>query len=280
LARPAARPARASGHTALRAREREVALRSARMASVGVPPDSGRTEEGEEPLVPLPQYWDVEALRGMRVVLYQNKISPPCCKIRMLLRYYGVPFQTVEGRKPESGYKNIPVLDIGDRQINDSVVIVRSLAPVLQGRPLTGDELEIERLITSGLMVALERDVAGSVQDLCACADLLGGCFGCVLRSSACCICCCVGPRRIGAGREVLSIREYGDALREHLGGGEFLGGGEKPSVIDLSLFGLLEPFVRASCSCMAKLFGGPENRLAEWHARMRQATSDIDIFA
>lgn len=238
----------------------------------------GTNAEGEELQTPLPREWDLETLKGMQLTLYQSKISPPCCKIRCILGYYRVPFQVVEGKKPGSEYTKIPVLDIGDRQINDSFVIVKSLAPILQGRPLTDDELEVERQVTFGLMIAAEKEVAGSFKDLCSCASLLGGTLGCFLRSCACVLCCFL-PRKIGAGKELLAIQSYGDILREQLGAGSFLGGGEKPSVLDLSVYGVLEPFHQASSSCMADLLGPTGAPLRSWHDRMRVACAHVDLF-
>lgn len=214
----------------------------------------------------------------MRVVLYQSKISPPCCKIRFLLAFYEVPYTAVEGKKPGSDYAKIPVLDVGERQINDSFIIVKSLAPILQGRPLTDDELEIERQVTYGLMVAAEKHTAGSLQDLCACASLMGGRLGCLLRSTACCV-CCIGPRKIGEGKELRSIQAYGDMLREQLGSGLFLGGGDRASVLDASVFGVLEPFARAGSSCVDVLLGPQGDALRSWHCRMQAASSHVDIF-
>eukprot|EP00443_Scrippsiella_acuminata_P048458 CAMPEP_0115187690 /NCGR_PEP_ID=MMETSP0270-20121206/10623_1 /TAXON_ID=71861 /ORGANISM="Scrippsiella trochoidea, Strain CCMP3099" /LENGTH=255 /DNA_ID=CAMNT_0002600845 /DNA_START=62 /DNA_END=829 /DNA_ORIENTATION=+ len=234
--------------------------------------------EGEDLAVPLPREWDLEALREMQVTLYSGKISPPCCKIRFLLEFYQVPHTLVDGKKPGSTYQKIPVLDIGDRQINDSFIIVKSLAPILQGRPLTLDELEIERQVTFGLMVAAEKQTASSIQELCSCGALLGGCMGCLLRSSSCAL-SCVAPRKIGAGKDLRSMQEYGDMLREHIGAGSFMGGGDKPSVLDVSVFGVLEPFNRAGCSCIDDLLGDSGNALRSWHNRMRAATAEVNIF-
>ncbi len=41
-------------------------------------------------------------------------------KIRTVLEYYRVPYHQIDGKKPDSEYQKLPVLDIGDLQINDS----------------------------------------------------------------------------------------------------------------------------------------------------------------
>eukprot|EP00747_Dinoflagellata_sp_TGD_P184735 gnl/TRDRNA2_/TRDRNA2_40644_c0_seq1.p2 gnl/TRDRNA2_/TRDRNA2_40644_c0~~gnl/TRDRNA2_/TRDRNA2_40644_c0_seq1.p2 ORF type:complete len:247 (+),score=54.07 gnl/TRDRNA2_/TRDRNA2_40644_c0_seq1:92-832(+) len=233
--------------------------------------------EGEDLAEPLPATWDLQKLREMPVTLYGMKISPPCCKIRFLLTYYKVPFAHVQGQKPGTDYKKIPVLDIADRQINDSFIMVKSLAPILQGRPLREEELDLEKQVAFGLMVALEREAAGSISDMWGCGGLMGGGSGCVLRAAAPCIVCCVS-RSIGKDRPLLSLREYADLLRMHLGASSFFGGGE-PSIVDVSLFGTLLAFVRAGNSCVERLFGPSDDKLRAWHTRMQKRCEDIDIF-
>mmetsp|Transcript_1862 Transcript_1862/g.4254 ORF Transcript_1862/g.4254 Transcript_1862/m.4254 type:complete len:256 (-) Transcript_1862:276-1043(-) len=241
--------------------------------------DLAPNEEGQELRVPLPREWDLTALKSMPVTLYSGKISPPCCKIRFLLEYYEVPYRTVEGKKPDSSYQKIPVLDIGPRQINDSFIIVKSLAPILQGRPLTQDEEDIEREVTFGLMIAGEKSTAGSCRELCSCGILMGGALGCLLRVAAC-VLCCVGPRKVGQGKSLRSIQEYGDILREHLASGKFLGGGDKPSVLDVSVFGVLQPFVKVQATWVEELLGpNSSDTLFGWFERMEEATSHVDIF-
>ena len=68
----------------------------------------------------------------------------------------------MKGKKPGSEYKKIPVVDIGPNvQINDSFIVVKTLAPILQGRPLTDEELQLEEMNTYGVMV---RDAFSRVQ--------------------------------------------------------------------------------------------------------------------
>jgi glutathione S-transferase len=235
-------------------------------------------QEGEDLEMPLPIDWDLLALRKERLTLYQSKISPPCCKIRFLLAFYEVPFKTVLGPKPNSDYKKIPVLDIGDRiQVNDSFIIAKSLSPILQGRPLKGDELEIEWEVTYGLMPALEVHAAGSISDLCACAALLGGTMGCALRTFACSL-CCAAPRKISEGKDLRTVPEYGDMLRDRLNGFSFFGG-DSPNVLDVSAYGVLEPFARVQSSCVDCLLGPPGDVLREWHNRMKDKSKHVDIF-
>eukprot|EP00854_Cymbomonas_tetramitiformis_P005034 gene5034-6135_t len=110
-----------------------------------------------------------------KVVLHQSHVSPPCCKIRAILKRYDVPFEIVEGKKPDSDYKKIPVLMVNERQINDSFIMVKSLAPILDGQALSPELLELEELNTFGLMIALELEIAESGSELRKCSPLVGG---------------------------------------------------------------------------------------------------------
>eukprot|EP00408_Alexandrium_pacificum_P040634 CAMPEP_0171254060 /NCGR_PEP_ID=MMETSP0790-20130122/52029_1 /TAXON_ID=2925 /ORGANISM="Alexandrium catenella, Strain OF101" /LENGTH=245 /DNA_ID=CAMNT_0011721915 /DNA_START=78 /DNA_END=815 /DNA_ORIENTATION=+ len=240
-------------------------------------------EEGEDLSEPLPPEWTLHDLQGMQVTLYGMQMSPPCCKLRLLLAFYRVPFASMSGKRPTGEYKKVPALDIGNRQLNDSFIIVKSLAPVLQGRPLTSDEVELERNMTFGLMVALEKDVAGNSGDLRSCGCTMGGGMGCALWTLSCCL-ARVGPSRFGAGvsqflgKPVGSISEYGQMLRERLGSRDYLAGSEA-GVVDASVFGMLSPFDVAECCCVAALLGPRGDPLHSWYTRMKEKTADISIF-
>mmetsp|Transcript_92844 Transcript_92844/g.277008 ORF Transcript_92844/g.277008 Transcript_92844/m.277008 type:complete len:246 (+) Transcript_92844:71-808(+) len=238
--------------------------------------------EGEDLPEPLPAEWTLHGLQGMQVTLYGAKMSPPCAKIRLLLAFYRVPFASVAGHRPTGEYKKMPALDVGDRQINDSFIIVKSLAPILQERPLTSEEVQLERNMTYGLMVALQKEVAGSSEDLRSCGCAMGGGVGCMLWSLSCCI-ARVGPSRVGTdaarflGKPVGPILEYGDLLRAHLGKKHFFAGSE-PRVIDASIFGMLLPFDVAQCACLGALLGPRSDALHQWFLRMKEKTSDIIV--
>ena len=84
-------------------------------------------------LVSLPNDITMDNLPDVK--LYGMYISPPCVKVRVILDHYKVlvyvksptltgfqqvKYTRVDGKKPGSEYKKIPVLDVGDQQINDS----------------------------------------------------------------------------------------------------------------------------------------------------------------
>jgi len=127
-------------------------------------------------------------------------------------------------------------------------------------------------------MVAGEQRSSGSCKELCACGGLIGGGLGCFLRSVSC-VLCCVAPGIVGKGKQLKSIQAYGEMLRSHLGSNQFLGGGDKPSVLDVSVFGVLQPFAKISAAWFDDLLGPMDDPLNKWYDRMENATSHIDIF-
>lgn len=239
---------------------------------------SAMNREFEDLAEPLPADWDLEKLRTLKITLYEMRISPPCCKLRFLLEYYKIPFTKHDGKKPGSEYKKVPVLDVEDRQINDSFVMVKSLALVLQGRPLTAEEEGIEKEMTAGFMIAAEKHTASSCGELCACAPVAGGSTGVLMRLFSCCICCCIA-KKIGKGKELKPIEDYGDLLRGHLGSNQFLSGGSEPGVLDVSVFGVTQPWAKAKSPVLQELLGPSSDPLSAWHERMKALSTHVDIF-
>jgi len=216
---------------------------------------------------PLPAEWVSPANLG-EVTLYQSVVSPPCCKLRTIFKHYGVQFKTVDGKKPDSDYKKIPVVVIHDRQINDSFIVVKSLARILDGNDLSPELLAIEEMTTFGLMMALEADVVGSCNDLRKCGSLIGGGIGCVLTSLSC-ILCCIGPRTFRKKHpEMKSLEAYRDEYAKALGNKQYFHG-PKPGIVDVSLVGVLAPFVRAGNRAFPK-FVGTSGPVFEWYERMK----------
>lgn len=225
-------------------------------------------EEKQDLLEPLPAEWTKESLTD--VTLYQQRISPPCTKMRYILGYYQVPFKTVSGSKPDSEYKKIPVLDVNGRQINDSYIMVKSLAPILD-QPLTKEQVELEELVTFGLMIAMEKKLAGNCCSLCKCACKVCCCPGFML---GCCapILCCFGPSKVGADQpDLKTVSEYSVQIAKFLEGKQFFSGREEPGINDLSLYGMLGGFVAVGDSSVNDFLGGKDDPLRLWHTRMKQ---------
>jgi glutathione S-transferase len=225
----------------------------------------GTNEEGEDIKEPLGLTRDDLE----KVVLYGQDASPPCVKIQTMLDYYGVPFEMVKGRHPTSDYKKIPVIELNDRQVNDSHVIVRNLVPVLTGRALTEEELEWERRITFEFQPSFEVELFGNGGDLAKFVGAEGWQAGLLGLAS--------GPLSALVGSVFRS--RYGDFPAAAAWGRDFqqaLGDrpfyhGEAPGPVDLSLYGTYVRFEEKGCQTSADFLG--DSGLRAWHERMAQAT-------
>lgn len=73
------------------------------------------------------------------IVLYQYEVCPFCCKVKAMLDYYKLPYETVEvnpltkGELKWSDYRKVPVVKLdGDRVVADSSAIMSQLAADLE----------------------------------------------------------------------------------------------------------------------------------------------------
>eukprot|EP00201_Polytomella_parva_P007689 CAMPEP_0175065878 /NCGR_PEP_ID=MMETSP0052_2-20121109/16187_1 /TAXON_ID=51329 ORGANISM="Polytomella parva, Strain SAG 63-3" /NCGR_SAMPLE_ID=MMETSP0052_2 /ASSEMBLY_ACC=CAM_ASM_000194 /LENGTH=346 /DNA_ID=CAMNT_0016332497 /DNA_START=59 /DNA_END=1099 /DNA_ORIENTATION=- len=69
-----------------------------------------------------------------KIILYQYKVCPYCCKVKALLDYYKLPYQIIEvnpltkGELKWSTYKKVPVIKLDDEVVLDSSAIMSRLA--------------------------------------------------------------------------------------------------------------------------------------------------------
>ncbi|KAK3285781.1 hypothetical protein CYMTET_6621 [Cymbomonas tetramitiformis] len=149
-----------------------------------MPLEDGTNGEREDIATPLPADWTASSLND--VVLYGTHASPPCFKIRALLNLAGVKYERSFG-KSSGSYRKFPVLFVNGRQINDSYIITKTLAPILFGQPLTPADIELEETITFGLMLACEREAFGDEECLKQWASVAGltGLTGLLIRNLA-----------------------------------------------------------------------------------------------
>ena len=239
----------------------------------------------------LPSEWTKPEDIG-EATIYNMAMSPPCCKIRTIFSWYKVkhfpsfaslramivdtqvPYKVINGKKPDSEYKKVPVVVVKNRQINDSYIVVKVLARILDGTDLTKEQVQIEEMTTYGLMIALEADVAGSCTDLVKCAPHMGCFYCCLLTSLSCCI-CCIGPANIRKRNpDTKSIEHYSQAYTAALGSKQYFHG-DKPGIVDVSICGVLSPFVNAKSGAVDK-FLGASGPLRDWYGRMSPSLPSI----
>ena len=155
-----------------------------------MPLKDGLNAEGEmpDPEHSLPKEWRVKDLQRKKgkfpveVVLHDMKASPPCCKVRTLLTLFKIPYTSVYKRAP-GAYSKRPVLiitekgsgpvdkDTGERtdmtwQINDSHIILRCLHPIIYGEPMKRKHVDLDQMVSDGLIPAFEARAFNSGLDL------------------------------------------------------------------------------------------------------------------
>lgn len=214
----------------------------------------GSNPEGVDPSPPLG--WKSKS-DLTHVVLYGLHVSPPTTKIRTYLAYYGIEPKCVEAMgKKGSDYKQMPVLDVNGRQVNDSFIIVKNLVPALVG-PGNFDE-EFEKRVTFGLQPQVELMVVETSTDM---QRWIGGPHGFGVPD---CLLCCAAPiLRDGLLKPALtkaiekSTTEYGlkpsdtltffKEMKASMGSNKFLSGSEVGQK-DLSVFGTVCTFLYKKC--------------------------------
>mmetsp|Transcript_20466 Transcript_20466/g.30627 ORF Transcript_20466/g.30627 Transcript_20466/m.30627 type:complete len:259 (+) Transcript_20466:51-827(+) len=182
------------------------------------------------------------------VVLYSYPISVPSTGIRALFHYYEIDYTLNYGPKPGSEYSKVPVVDVNSRQINDSVIIVKNLAPVLTGKKLTADQLKALEMLAYDLKVALDDEVLSSCHDICACAAFNGYVFGCMMRLFSCCLCTCSSKhkdtKKPSESAEILSKMKKGKFFH-----------GDKIGPVDIMFFALFKLHTEVQTNAMKRFF-------------------------
>ena len=240
--------------------------------------------EGEDLATPLP--WTAKGeLAG--VVLYGELLSPPSAKIRALLCFYGVPFAVGPQHKPGSTYRKRPILDIGvgaaARQVNDSAIIFKNVAPILCGAPLDERTRRMDAHFTNDFMLALEAEAFGEgteaelgrfiLQDFW----ITSPCVWWVVSKLA-------GMRILrgiakGVRRKHPALRPATAYLSEFKAGfadGAAFWHGDAPGPLDIATFGLVFAFVEPDVRVVRDAIAAAG--LVQWYAAVRAAFAPADL--
>jgi len=220
---------------------------------------STTNREGED-LAPdeLAKLHAIGDLKKANITLVEFNESPPCWKVRAMLHYYELPYTSVHaypGSKVEGlddAYHKIPKLTVNGVQINDSAVVIRTLAPLVAGEEMTAVQIELEkRNNIKGLMGALEAETAGSFTAMVNATRVVTADWN----SYSYMALKPVVPYMLGALSPLLRLAlsraphgkdggslEHGRLFRQALGDAKFFHG-ERVGPLDLSLYGTLACF-------------------------------------
>jgi len=218
--------------------------------TVPLNPKPLQDKEWEMPTWPIPVSWtDAGALEREGVVLFGQKLSPPCSKIITILDAYEIKY-TMHSNKPKDGYQKMPILWIGEYQINDSSIITQVLAKVLD----KDFDNELEAFSTKGLMLSLEADAASKAGNMHKCGRSVGGCLGFVMGWLCCCIIPCLPlsnkMKAAYPGNSDLSMAELAEKYNTILTSkNRPFFGGDSPKMNDWSIYGIIKNFGDAGTS-------------------------------
>ena len=162
--------------------------------------------------------------------------------------------------------------------------MVKNLAPILHGKPLTEDEVKFEEEMTFGLMIAMESQMMADGSQF---SNIVGKAkkpvLGCCLLVCCCnCRCPCCLPsmsKKMLAknGLESNSTDKFVDMIDERLNKTTFLQGDEI-GILDLSLYGVTYMF---AAKPVIKSFQGmldKSQKFAQWWMKMNQTVGEVDI--
>jgi hypothetical protein len=290
-------------------------------------------KEGEDLDPPMPVSWTLDKLKSgaLPVRIFGDLPSPSNFRLRYMLSFYEIPFTISEGGYAKNvdkawEYKKMPVLRIGavddvaeayktgdpekGRIINDGFVVIKSLAPMVQGRALSDEEMNIEKYFSFGLQynMLFGAGKAGKInggklkqqipnKNCCTvcCAQC---CLGCCCPYCICPCCCnyvCCGGGKIegmlkgmAAGFKVdyaqlktESFVENGKKLGGLLNGREYFCTDGKLGLVDVDLFGYIHYQVSHLKNPYAAAMINADPKLKAWYDRMKgDAPGQIDAFA
>ncbi|KAL1500001.1 hypothetical protein AB1Y20_012678 [Prymnesium parvum] len=233
----------------------------------------GTNPEGVDPSPPL-NWKSKDDLKD--VVLVSPEYSPPSTKIRYHLAYHNVPYKLMpakefkRGKSKDTHYMKVPVIFVAGRQVNDSFVILKNLAPVLYGR----FEEAWECKITYGLYVAMSVECFedpnnyATIVRLAGFPSWIGSVFKCAIPLKK-------AAKRIREKRSKLdekygplrTLKDYIEEFRAAVGSRPFVGG-ETPNQVDVSFYATVALWTPVPT--VNRLLEGGD--LTAWLARMKEA--------
>eukprot|EP00854_Cymbomonas_tetramitiformis_P000486 gene486-875_t len=236
--------------------------------SVGMFPD-GSNPEGIDPSPAVP--WNSKAdLMNRNVYVYGSTRSAPSNKLCTVLLANDIPFQRVDCSAPAPGsvgrfYRKIPIIVVGERQVNDSGIILKNLIPALaQSSPQMEYNAGWDQRITYELDPTIRNVIQRSD------GSRLGG--------------CCMGKSVVDhMNREAKKAVNPGGAFKvgdvddlhvimkdfkAEFGEYPFFGG-VNPGSVDIAMYGQLAIYIHSKCDFCKDMIAAAS--LQDWQAAMME---------
>ena len=238
-------------------------------------------ETGEKQEVTLPD--SIKTKDDIKLVEYWGvSMSPPSSKIRTILKYHNIPYTKTEGKKKGDPYQKMPVLRVNGTQINDSFIMVKALAPVLHGAPLTEEEVKFEEAMCYGLMLVLELHQFREAKNMTAqLRKQVPGCVACCLHICTCSVICMRKNLYNKTKRlyktEESDMQKYIGMIEERLNKHTYLQG-EEIGMLDVSLYGTTSSFARdPMMPAFQTEFLDKSQVIAKWWMKMNQVIGTVE---
>ena len=235
-------------------------------------------KEREDLAESLPD-WTKEDLKD--VVLHGAVYSPPCAKIMAIFKHHDIQYKLIDGKKKDSEYTKIPVLMLNGHQVNDSFIMVKNLAKIIDGSELTEEQVKFEEEMTFGFMIVIEVKTIGNSKGLREVILKQPNCLPKCMCCFCCYLCCCassIGNKIMQTNnmtKSDLDHAKYVRMIEERLGENDYLAGSEI-GIQDLSLYGMLYPFAGGNTVTYLQTVFMSSQKFYDWYKRMEITVGEL----
>ena len=167
-------------------------------------------------------------------------------------------------------------------QINDSFQMVIDLAPILHGSKLSEEDIAFEKQMAYGMQIACVQNNLENGWNMRKTVGKWMGCAGANCLTICCCNCPCYrmhalrNMKKAGVKVQHTDVWKYLTIIEERLGDNEFLGG-DKLSILDLSLYGMTHTFSSKPTHGFFQEMLDKSEKFSKWWIRMYEAVGVVN---
>ena len=184
-------------------------------------------------------------------------------------------------KKSDSEYKIVPVLLVAGHQINDSFLMVKQLAPLLDAK-LSDEDVAFEKQMTYGFQSACLSNILENGWNM---RNMVNKGFGCAAANCltfCCCNCACGRAfmrnkkKKGGDKNTAVSVWQYLEIIDEKLGENNFLQGDEA-HILDVSLYGMTYSFAANPTMGFFQELLDKSEKFSRWWIRMNEIVGKVN---
>ena len=198
-----------------------------------------------------------------------------------IFKHHDIKYKLISGPKKDSDYKKIPVLMLNGHQVNDSFIMVKNLAKIIEGRELTEEEVTFEEEMTFGFMIIIEVNTIGNSKGIREVIMKQPSCVPKCMCCLCCYLCCCANSignsimKKNNMTKTDLDHSKYVTMIEERLGDNDYLTGSEI-AIQDLSLYGMLYPFASGNTVTYLQSVFLSSQKFYDWYKRMEMTVGKL----